>query len=241
MNRKTMFSRLTINTIIDMLLLLIFSAIIGIGFMIKYVLLTGEQKIEKFGANFEQTFLGLNRHGWGDIHLYLGFIFIALLIIHIVFHWDMIIVMFKKFFDKMKLKNSVVAVFLFVCFALMVLPFFIKPVKGEVENKLINKAQNSLVVKKNMEEKAADNHLINKKNDSHEHRNVNGLNIRGFMSIERVCINHKIPMEVFKEKLGLPSSFSGKTALSILRKRHGIKMSEIEKVITDYTNKRNFN
>ena len=124
---KRKINKTKLNFIIDILLLLVMSAIAGIGFLIKYVLLTGEQKWIKFGANIDQTFLGLDRHGWGYIHLVLGFICIGLLILHIVFHWKPIVSMYKHYFNRLKRKNLITTIFLVFCLLLIVIPFFVKP------------------------------------------------------------------------------------------------------------------
>jgi len=232
---KKVYSKSNINFLIDAFLLVIFSAMIGIGFMIKYVLLTGEQKTEKFGANFEQTILGLDRHGWGDIHLYLGFVILGLLVLHIIFHWKMIIAMFGKFFEKIHLQRTTAVIFLSLCFLFIISPFFIKPQNGAIQNKHFIKR---------LKESQAQNHINNDKriqylaknelNKEHLHQSHNQkvLNIRGYMSIAELCATHNIKSSNLKEKLGLPASLTDVTRLSTLRKQYGIKMSHIEEVIT---------
>lgn len=43
-----------------------------------------------------KKFLGLDRHGWGDIHFYAAILFLITLILHLYFHWAWI----KSFFVK---------------------------------------------------------------------------------------------------------------------------------------------
>jgi hypothetical protein len=235
MEKKSSYNKSNLNFLIDALLLLVFSAIIGIGFMIKYVLLTGEQKREIFGINFEQTFLGLDRHGWGDIHLYLGFIFFGLLLLHIISHWSMIIAMFKKFFENLKMRKTVAIVFLSLCLMLIVLPFFIHPLNGEIEGKQINRGHSNFHSDSNDMHQMVAEDKTNINKSAHEERQ---LNIRGYMSIAEVCDNYKVPAKYLKEKLGLPASAPDNTALSTLRKQHGIKMSKVEEIIIGYTQKK---
>lgn len=76
--------------IVDVLMLIVMAFIIGLGLLIKFVLLPGEKVMEIYGANYKLTWLGYNRHDWGTIHLYLGICFMVLLIIHLALHWGTI-------------------------------------------------------------------------------------------------------------------------------------------------------
>ena len=240
MEKKPISGKSNTNFIIDILLLLVSAGIVGIGFLIKYVLLTGEQKRKIFGANIEQTFLGLDRHGWGDIHLYLGFTFLILLLLHIVFHWSMIVAMFGKFFGNMRLKKTLTAVFLFVCFLMVSAPFFIEPKNGTDESKHANSAQGEIKSDASFEKGANDIAGNSGENKVvHESHKEGGLDIRGYMSIEEVCKNYNIPAKRLKDKLGVPVSTQDNTPLSVLRKQYGIKMSTVEEIIIEQTKKKN--
>jgi hypothetical protein len=72
-----------INFIIDLLLFICIIPIASIGIIIEYVL-PPEQRGGK------DLFLGLTRHGWGNIHWYFSIAFVILLIIHIILHWNWI-------------------------------------------------------------------------------------------------------------------------------------------------------
>ena len=239
MKRKLIYNKTKLNFVMDALLFLDFSAMIGIGLMIKYVLLTGEQKKEIFGVNFEQTFLGLNRHGWGNIHLYLGFIFLGLILLHIIIHWSLIVAMFKKFFERFRMKKSIAFLFTSVCFLLIVVPLFILPVNGKMGNEQSdieheNQLPSENFHKKNTKDKISQNEF------NTEAREETKLTIRGYMSIADVCTNFNIPSEYLKEKIGVSSVISNNTALSTLRKQYGIKMREIKNIIIKYTNQHKY-
>jgi hypothetical protein len=45
----------------------------------------------------EKYFLGLHRHEWGDIHLYLSLFFLILLFFHIWFNWTWVIQSTKRY------------------------------------------------------------------------------------------------------------------------------------------------
>jgi uncharacterized protein DUF4405 len=42
-------------------------------------------------AQREKYFLGLHRHGWVDMHLYLALLFIVLVVIHLGLQWKWIV------------------------------------------------------------------------------------------------------------------------------------------------------
>jgi len=84
------------NFIIDALLFLAMALIGGIGLLMKYKLVSGEERWEIYGSNPELYLLGLDRHQWGDLHLYLGYAFFGLLAFHIILHWRQIKGIFRK-------------------------------------------------------------------------------------------------------------------------------------------------
>lgn len=86
------------NFIIDILLFLVMAAIGGIGLLLKYRLVSGEERWDIYGSNPELYIWGIDRHLWGDIHLYLGYFFFVLLFFHILLHWRQIKGIFQLMF-----------------------------------------------------------------------------------------------------------------------------------------------
>ena len=83
------------------------SVIIGTGFLIKYTLISGQERWDVYGRKVELYLLGLDRHQWGMIHLILGFVLMGLLIAHIVFHWKIKEKsIFEHFFQKIFLQSQ---------------------------------------------------------------------------------------------------------------------------------------
>ena len=77
----------------------------------------------------------MGRHEWGAIHLLLSFIFIVLLIFHIIFHWKMIVVMYRKLIGSGTMRLIIGLIFIIVCLLLILFPFFMKPAIRESGNK----------------------------------------------------------------------------------------------------------
>jgi len=120
--RKSIFS-FAINATMTICM----SAIIGIGFLIKYTLISGQERGEVYGRNVELYLLGLDRHQWGMLHLILAFVLLALLIVHIVFHWQVIANVYKKIIKEPVTKKVVALLFIILCVLMIVIPFFIHP------------------------------------------------------------------------------------------------------------------
>jgi hypothetical protein len=84
------------NLIIDELLLLCIATIVGIGLLMKYVLVPGYKRWEIYGRNVGLFFWGLDRHQWGTIHLIIGLIFLTLLVLHIILHWSLVVGIYRS-------------------------------------------------------------------------------------------------------------------------------------------------
>ncbi len=69
------------NLFVDLSTATVFTAMIGTGILLQWVLPPG-----RFGGR-GLTWLGLQRHEWGDIHLWLGIALLALIVAHLVQHW----------------------------------------------------------------------------------------------------------------------------------------------------------
>lgn len=78
--------------IINALLFVDICSIAVIGLLLGFVIPSGR---EYQGGKY---FLGLHRHEWGDIHLYLSFLLLVLLIFHLWFNWTWIVQSTKRYF-----------------------------------------------------------------------------------------------------------------------------------------------
>ena len=115
------------NFSIDILMFLCMAAIAGIGFLMKYVLLPGKEAWVIYGKKVELSWLGLDRHDWGAIHLYLGFLLLGLLVLHIILHWQTIVSLWQKYVPAGRSRAILTTIFLLLCLVFLFLPFFIQP------------------------------------------------------------------------------------------------------------------
>ena len=119
--------RTKLNLIIDGLLLLCMACIVGLGLLIKFVLIPGSQRWEIYGRNVELLFWGLDRHEWGTIHLIIGCVFLAFLTLHIILHGSMIVVIYRKLIPGRLTRWLTAVIFVSLTVLLFIFPLFVKP------------------------------------------------------------------------------------------------------------------
>ena len=124
-----------VNLIIDALMFLCAMAITGIGLLMKYVLLPGKETAATYGRKVELFLFGMDRHAWGRIHLIMAFVFLGLLTLHIVLHWNMIVSIYCRLIGS-KVVRRIVAIIIFIGGTFLVVsPFFVKPEIQKSERK----------------------------------------------------------------------------------------------------------
>ncbi len=116
-----------LNLVIDALLLLCVAAIAGIGLLIKYVLVPGYQRWEIYGRNVDLFFWSMDRHQWGTIHLVIGLVFLAFLVLHVVLHWPMIVGIYCRLIPNRFARWITALVLICMTILLFIFPYFVKP------------------------------------------------------------------------------------------------------------------
>ena len=116
-----------LNFVIDATMFICLMAMVGLGFLMRYTMPPGERLREALGTNPYMTWLGWDRHDWGDIHFYLAVIFLTLLVFHTILHWKQIVGMFHRLIPDPKLRFRYGLIFLLVSLLLVYFPFMITP------------------------------------------------------------------------------------------------------------------
>lgn len=124
-----------LNLIVDAVLVVSLAGIIGIGLLINYVLIPGTQRWQVYGSDVDLYFWGLDRHEWGAIHYALGLAFAALLVLHVVLHWSMVVRIYRQLIGSRPLRWAgvillVAATVVLVGFSALVQPEVRKGGKG---------------------------------------------------------------------------------------------------------------
>lgn len=130
-----MMDKSKVNLVIDALLFLCVMAITGIGLLMKYVLLPGKETAAVYGRKVELFLFGMDRHAWGRIHLIIAFVFLGLLTLHVVLHWNMILALYSRLIGR-KVVRRIIAIFIIILGLFFSLtPLFMKPEVQEPERK----------------------------------------------------------------------------------------------------------
>jgi len=227
-----------LNLLIDAIMLILMVSIIGIGLLVKYILLTGKEKWDSFGGNFDFTLLGLDRHEWGQLHFILGLILIGLLLLHLILHWKMIVGIFKKTFTNKKIRIVLAFSLLIISIGLIVFPFLIKPKIGEplfnYRNFQTNSQDIPLQTKTENVQKAEEQHSYLHNNQREKSA---GITINGSMTLIEISKKYKIPLSQLKKSLNISSITSDNERLGRLRRAKGFTMSDVEEIIYNYKKK----
>ncbi|MBN2376564.1 MAG: DUF4405 domain-containing protein [Sedimentisphaerales bacterium] len=93
----------TWNFWIDLLILLVFTAEVWTGLLMRFILPPGQ------GRGRSWTLWNLNRHDFGDIHFYLALAFIILILIHIGLHWAWLCNTTANLFSPNRRRGTIIA------------------------------------------------------------------------------------------------------------------------------------
>lgn len=85
-----------INYLVDFLMVILFIVNAITGLVIFFFLPSGVRQ------GSYQTFLGIVKGTWAFIHNWSGIIFIILVILHFILHWNWVVSMTKTWLKKMK-------------------------------------------------------------------------------------------------------------------------------------------
>ena len=229
-----------LNLIIDIIMLVVMMALIGVGLLNRYVLLTGQQKWEKYGENLEFYLWGFDRHDWNYIHFILGLILFGLLVFHIWFHWKLILNIYKNLIKtkKTRMFSGFALVFIFLLF--VAFPAFVEPEIGNLANKGERPSQEGHGSNDN-ETIIDTNHVRVHSTQQHEgsnkdiHRDVpSNIDVEGKMTLLEVATKYNVPANHIKSKLNIPLSTSDNERLGRLKKTYRFTMSDVEEIIYKY-------
>jgi hypothetical protein len=202
----------TINLCIDIILLLLMMSIAGLGFLMKYVLLSGDQRNLVYGQKVDLSFWGLTRHQWGDIHLILSVIFLLLLLIHIILHWKMIVCVFQRMIPYKSMRIYITVALTSIGLLLFLLPFFIQPDISQRVSVLQNPEN---------------------RNKQHQNISVNNYPVQGNMTLREAADQYNVPEDFIAKGLNIAASLTNEK-IGRLRKQYGFTLEEISKIISEY-------
>jgi cell division protein FtsW (lipid II flippase) len=122
-----MVDKSRITFVIDALMFLCLTAMAGLGLLMRYVLVPGRAARATYGRPVELTWLGWDRHDWGDLHFFLALVMVGLLTVHLILHWQMILGLFARLIPDARRRRRVAFAFLLLVLLLLYFPFLATP------------------------------------------------------------------------------------------------------------------
>lgn len=229
-----------INFIIDVIMFVLMAFLAGIGLLIKYILLSGENRWIKYGQNVNLSLWDLDRHEWGTIHLWIAIALVVLLILHIILHWGIIICLYKKIIGNKTGRIIYGATLSIIALLLVVFPFIFKVDMVEIETGKERFGSNNLLEIKNniKKESHAGKVIVNQKSKKVnivEHHNIDeSIKVKGYNTLNEISELYNVPYNMITKELNIPESTPGSSKLGHLRKQYGFTMSDIELIIYNY-------
>lgn len=234
--------------LVDVLMFIFLALMSGLGLMIKYVLVPGSKRWDIYGRNVDLSFLGMDRHGWGTVHLICAIFFIGLFVLHIILHWKCLVNYVCRIVKTKAMANFLILMFAVVLFFLVIFPFMIElklTELGDGRDRFIHGYEQSqpAAIKQSRdpnagEERVGARTLTGTADDAGhdtEHHDIDpDIEVLGSMSLINVSLKYNVPVSHILDKLDLPSGVSGNEQLGRLRRQYGFKMSDIELIIHNY-------
>ena len=239
-------NKTTLNYIVDMIMFVLMMAVIGIGFLMKFILITGQERWIKYGRNVEEAFLGLDRHGWGKIHLIIGLILFGVLILHLILHWKAITRFLIHAFEKKLCRLFFVTSLLLVSLLLLVFPFFVKTEITALESGYGRQyrqnptsdpeASIEISPEYTMPPEAKTNKRSMAEEVHPQKREVREalkaeIEVKGYMSLKEVATRYAVQTDQIKARLKLPLNTPDNERLGRLRQQYGFTMSDVRDAI----------
>jgi len=242
-----MKNRGTLNLVIDAVMFLGLAFIAGIGFLMKYTLPPGREKILKYGENAQLYFLGLDRHQWGSIHLIAAYVMLGLLVLHIALHWKMIVGLVRNAVPLPLLRSTLTAILVLLGAVCFTFAFFVAPTRTDHGDYLFRNARSRAFEKPtevNQSEERSEGKDV-RTEEGRVRQRREGLArqtgeppepgpvergqaaIRGSMTVVEVAKAYGIPVGEVKRRLGLPAEVDGAETFGRLRKIYGFTMQQV--------------
>ncbi|MFA5817850.1 MAG: DUF4405 domain-containing protein [Bacteroidales bacterium] len=248
------YNKSKLNLSIDIVMFILLLAMAGIGFLMKYVVVSGEVRNVIYGNQVDLEFFGLTRHQWGSIHLTLSIIFLSLLVLHIILHWDIIVSVFKRMFPAGYIRYGIVGLICIFGAIALISPFILEPEKVPFEPKHRNRINNfpssiNLPIEAGNNEilkiqPSAESEKMNNKEEVQANNNsiiVSGphdseykeFEVYGYQTLQAVSEKYNVPVGYLARNLNIPENLT-KQKLGLIKRQYPFSMSDVRKIIFDF-------
>ncbi len=224
--------RNTLNYIVDAIGFVAMAFLISTGAIMRFVLPSG--------SGYTLEVWGMDRHTWGHVHFWLGFVFLVVVVAHIVLHWGWIVSVTRgsqKSRAGSRIWMAVIATVVVLALAAIPLLALVgetgeSPRRGRSERVQtgaadVERAQTETTVGEGERARTAD-----------VDRDIHGADlehdIHGSMTLRDIEKLTGIPAAHILQELGLSSSVSIDERLGRLRRAHGFEIDEVRAIVESY-------
>lgn len=116
-----------LGLIIDCLMMLQMGALVGIGPLMGFVLVPGQERNVLYGKGADLYLFGLDRHEWGTIHMWIGVSLVVALAVYIVLHWNRIRGLLRGVSGSAGVRAAIAVGVLLLAVALASFPLWVAP------------------------------------------------------------------------------------------------------------------
>ncbi|MGD9555758.1 MAG: DUF4405 domain-containing protein [Mangrovibacterium sp.] len=232
--------RSILNLSIDIILLLLLMPMAGIGLMIKYILLPGTERNERYGSDVDLEFMGLTRHEWGSVHLIISIVFLVLLFFHIILHWKMIVCIFGRMVPNKTMRIWTATGLTIVSTLLIAFPLLIKPeiipreslhLNRKFKQEILRTVTPEEIPKEAQKEIPKDSVVSlpaqsNKRDHGLTETVFADHEINGSQTLQFIADKYGIPAEKLATDLNIPVERTGER-LGRLRRQYGFTMDDV--------------
>ncbi len=198
--------------LIDTMLFICIIGIVFIGFLLGLVIPKGPSFAES-----SKYFLGLHRHGWGNIHFYLSIAFTTLVIIHLLLSWKWIKSKAKQIFKKTWQISLFMILLLSLITPLLIWNFWPKYAETYADQGVGLRGRDvTLGSQKSLLSQEGEGYIV----------------VTGQVTLADLEKAMGISHQAIIEKLGLPKRTKQDETIGQLRKRHGFDLLDVRDIIT---------
>lgn len=233
------FNRNKTNFYIDIAMFIVMGGLIGIGILIKYVLIAGQERWLIYGRNLELTFWGLDRHQWGTVHLILGIALFVLLVLHIIFHWKQVTCYFRRYIAPLPLRALMAVLTLVIFILLVIFPIWVSPEKEPLDRREGRRSLENMAVDLNdsVRIRLKRSEILEEGEELHmevEHKHQKrDIAIKGSMTLNEVSRQFNVELPLLKKALDLPEDVSANERLGRLRKEYDFTMGDVKSAVVE--------
>lgn len=211
--------------LVDTLLFLCIVGIALIGILLGFFIPLGPKAPEA-----SKYFLGLHRHQWGNIHLYLSLTFVTLIIIHLILEWAWIKSQARKIFKKswkaMLIVTAVASLLVVFLFWL-----FYPKIPGAYDDYGAKAGRGARV-------RAVEEHTYSEPEEYRIGEGSEAIAITGQMTLQDVENATGIDSHEIISALALPSNIPRDEHLGWLRRRYGFSFQEFRDIVAELMNEK---